>query len=510
MEYKQRREKITINEMIYDGCQEQPVDLELTLPDYCPDIQKILKCQLCPAVVSASIVGDSADINGSVMVRVLYLDPKGEKLRCYETTTQFSSNIPVKTVTGNGVVIPRTNVEYVNCRAISSRRLDIHGAFSVCACVWEQRELALLHSVEEDDVEQLKTEGELCVSAGLSQQFFMVEEVLALGDSKPCAEMILRTDAHVVQEEVRQAGGKIQVTGHIALKVLYLTDLSDGMPETMEFTLPFRQQLDCGREGKSDLSVQLMGVNVQIKSDSNGENNLLQAEVKLSASVQCYVDNTVTFVTDAYSRTMEVTLEQEQRTFYQYEGTYSDVCTQKNGFEFPDGGITKIMDVWNESCSVSAVIEETGLLYKGKFNLCMLALNQEGNPFYFERMMEFQYNRDNSSHTIQFCRPKATVTNLSYRITGNTAIEVKAELQLEASIFSEQQYRFVETVIPNPDLIKAKDKEASLVLYYAEGGETLWDIAKQYATGVREIQEENALTEPVLDQPMMLLIPVSS
>ena len=170
MEYKQRRENITVNELIYDGCQEQPVDLELTLPDYCPDIQKILKCRLCPTIASASILGDSADLNGSVAVRVLYLDPRGEKLRCYETTTQFSVNIPVKTATGNGVVIPRVNVEYVNCRATSSRRLDIHGAFSVCAGVWERRELALLRSVEDDDVEQLQTEEELCVSAGLSQQ----------------------------------------------------------------------------------------------------------------------------------------------------------------------------------------------------------------------------------------------------------------------------------------------------------------------------------------------------
>ena len=56
MEYKQRREPIAVNEVICDRCQEQPVDLELTLPDYCPDIQKILKCQICPSVTSASIL----------------------------------------------------------------------------------------------------------------------------------------------------------------------------------------------------------------------------------------------------------------------------------------------------------------------------------------------------------------------------------------------------------------------------------------------------------------------
>ena len=35
-------------EQIFDGVQECPVDTEYTLPDYCADIQKILKCIVTP------------------------------------------------------------------------------------------------------------------------------------------------------------------------------------------------------------------------------------------------------------------------------------------------------------------------------------------------------------------------------------------------------------------------------------------------------------------------------
>ena len=37
-------------EQIFDGVQECPVDTEYTLPDYCADIQKILKCIVTPEV----------------------------------------------------------------------------------------------------------------------------------------------------------------------------------------------------------------------------------------------------------------------------------------------------------------------------------------------------------------------------------------------------------------------------------------------------------------------------
>ena len=42
------REVLSASEAVYDGCQEQPIDLDISLPDYCPDIQRVLKCQVNP------------------------------------------------------------------------------------------------------------------------------------------------------------------------------------------------------------------------------------------------------------------------------------------------------------------------------------------------------------------------------------------------------------------------------------------------------------------------------
>lgn len=48
MDYMLNREALAAGEVLYDGSQEQPVDLDISLPDYCPDIQRILKCQVYP------------------------------------------------------------------------------------------------------------------------------------------------------------------------------------------------------------------------------------------------------------------------------------------------------------------------------------------------------------------------------------------------------------------------------------------------------------------------------
>ena len=76
-------------EQIFDGVQECPVDTEYTLPDYCADIQKILKCIVTPEVTSVSAAGDSLTIDGCVSMHVLYLDAKGGCVRGFDTKKEF-------------------------------------------------------------------------------------------------------------------------------------------------------------------------------------------------------------------------------------------------------------------------------------------------------------------------------------------------------------------------------------------------------------------------------------
>ena len=77
MDYTAERSPLSAMELIYDGCQEQSVDLDLTLPDYCPDIQRILKCQVYPRILDRSLAGDHLEISGTYQVKVFYLDADG-------------------------------------------------------------------------------------------------------------------------------------------------------------------------------------------------------------------------------------------------------------------------------------------------------------------------------------------------------------------------------------------------------------------------------------------------
>ena len=44
--------------------------------------------------------------------------------------------------------------------------------------------------------------------------------------------------------------------------------------------------------------------------------------------------------------------------------------------------------------------------------------------------------------------------------------------------------------------------------YYAESGESVWDIAKKYNTAASSVAAENELEQEIISAPCMLLIPI--
>jgi hypothetical protein len=97
---------------------EQPIECDITLPEYLPDIQRVLKCSLTAHISSVQKTGDRVTADGTGRLSVLYMSDTG-KLQCLEQGVPFSRFFENRAVEECECCV-RAKTEYVNCRAVSA------------------------------------------------------------------------------------------------------------------------------------------------------------------------------------------------------------------------------------------------------------------------------------------------------------------------------------------------------------------------------------------------------
>ena len=81
MELELRRQTGPSFETILEETVEQPVECDALLPDYCPDIRRILKCTLIPVPVGKTITAGRLEVEGLATLNILYISAGGEPAR---------------------------------------------------------------------------------------------------------------------------------------------------------------------------------------------------------------------------------------------------------------------------------------------------------------------------------------------------------------------------------------------------------------------------------------------
>ena len=143
------------------------------------------------------------------------------------------------------------------------------------------------------------------------------------------------------------------------------------------------------------------------------------------------------------------------------------------------GAGVEVLDAWAEVRSVTGTYRDGTLALSGKVCAAVLFRNAEGAADYREALLDFEDSVPCAADGEWTLR--AQVDRIAYRVTGS-AIEMRADVTVASPAMAMQSCTVLRSMTPDPQRPKAQDASCALILYYAAGGERLWDIARQYNT----------------------------
>ena len=511
MNYDVSKEDLFVIEAAFKGCKEVPLDIDFTLPDYCPDIQKILKCSVKPNIISRNISGGQIAIDGNAEIKIIYIDSSSPQIRCCENSANFSASIDISGNTENIIAFTSTKTEYINCRAVSPRKIDLHGAISVCVKVYQKNNMEISSSVSGKDTEQKIEKISVSNLAGLGQQQFSVSETLEIGDNKPLPEMIISSEVIFLGGEPKIMPNKAVVKGDLAVKILYIADMEAGSTEKLEYQIPVSQIVDVpgiSEDCECITKVEILENKIEIPSDSESNQNLISVNIKCAATVLAFYPKEVNIVTDVYSRKYETKNTYVPIEIKQILKNFSETLNIRDSAELPGTNIKEIVNITPSVSGIKTSLSDEKVSVKGILKLDILGIDTEDIPFYSERAIDFEKNLSEalSGDNVSF---ETEIIPTEIKIMSQDENKINFSLSLTANVtaYTTQKINMIIDIEADETPDAQNCQSPSVTVYFANQNESVWDIARKYRSSVSSIKEENDISEEILETPQMILIP---
>lgn len=508
------RNAVHIDETIFDGQTEQGVELDYVLPDYCPDIFKILSCTLTPGITSRSVTSDGKlALDGIVYIKVLYLTENSTDVHCIDQRYTYSKllDLNCNSASENAPIICISmKSDYCNCRASSPRRLDVRGAVS-CRIKAVQCAEHCLPDIS-DSLQVRRKEVPCCSKTLFAEKTVVVREDIETGASG--IAFIIRSDAVPKVTDLRIVADKAVLKGTVTINALYgvFNPETNGCTETekMSADIPISAILDInGITDRHKTFAELCTLSMELIS--RPDSGLISCELLVMSRVRAKSDDTATIATDVYSTDYETGFSSENLRIPSNPRTISQNITARSVIECDRGEIRSVWDVSsdlrNPVCRPNANGE---LTLSGQLYINAYGKTADGMPFSLEKQEVLEQTVSAAADPAASIDFNACVTDTSFSIKSDGSLDVTSTIAFDACLNDISSVEAINSVSINEEMPKEKTDEFALRICYSDSSTDCWSIAKKYNTTVRAIMEENDMDESSdCDTPLsgMIIIP---
>ena len=249
-----------------------------------------------------------------------------------------------------------------------------------------------------------------------------------------------------------------------------------------------------------------MSHDLRLKNDILSDKPALVLDVKLCVTQEGYLPKHEYLITDAYSTDFETALSFGDIKTISEALPVNESFIEKYSAKIDSCRISRLLDIYADAVTFEAAPAGDGLTAKGKLNLCIIALNEDNYPVFIERSFDYSHQLQTAGDCNGFVFGSPRCVGISYRLADGNSVEMRCELKITGGgIRSECSRAVCDITVDNDSPVQSDD--CALTLYFAETGESVWDISKRHRTKPSLITAENELTEPTLDSGRMLLIP---
>lgn len=493
--------KIHRKQEIGTAVSQMTLDDDYNVPDYRPDIVKVLKVKGELRLDEVKAGSGAVWTKGSLSFRVLYRSEQSEgKISCLKGEIPFQEKLNMDGLKEQDKVVCVGDMEDITIGVINSRKLNVRAVVVLRATAEEEVDEELTASLQEDDeYEQKIVQREGLTLLAADRDICRQKSEVILPSSKPNVREILWRSVELRNVESTVKEGAAQIVGEVLISVLYSEEEEAERLQWYETTVPLECETDCGVQDEnivSKIRVTPISTELEVKPDYDGEERILVLELALNVDIRVWREEQMELLDDIYSLKKKLLPVCKERVLDKLLIKNDAKCRITEQIELPENQ-ERILQIC--ACEGKVSLErkefvENGVQTEGVIMVELLYITTDDNMpvgtvreiYPFSQLLEIP-DRKQSVRMELDCG----IEQLQAVMLDQEHIEVKAVVHLDLIAFEEQQIRNIEQVEEDALDMEELQNRPGLVGYIAKEGDELWNIAKENHTTIRDILETN-------------------
>lgn len=471
---------------------ELPLEAELLIPDYQPPVFKIVKTLVLPVVLQKHTAEKKLALEGYLRCCIFYQSEDGCRLCQIEQKLPFSKTLELPDgIFRDELIETCGEVEYMNCRATHSRRLELRGSYGLQISAVPQVEKTVLTRLPEENLEQKITALSTLKLLPCADRVITCQEEIEAGQI-PGDVVYISGSAQI--DEIQKTSEKAVIKGKITGNI-WVEQPEEKALKARSFSIPLRQVADAARLTEDALcQAEVEPIGWSLQSEENGGATLTVTAILRFKAWEAQVE---TVVEDAFSITRQTEAEYSCLCLEQLAQALDERLPCTVPVPFPEGSQLLLRLVQAEKPE----LREGALVGKGV--LYLFLYNGTGEMECQERSFEYSWGQNLPEKAALYASLEPG--EITAHKNGGQAL-VEFDLNLRGVLLESKPTSVLQSIAVGQPMEEAED-QPSLHIYYAQPGESAFSIAKGLSASPKTMMTCNGLTQDILEQPQRLLVP---
>ena len=510
------------------------LDDDYNVPDYRPDIVKVLKEKGELHFDEVKATAGAAWLKGRLVFRVLYRsDQENGKISCLKGEIPFQEKLNMDGVQEYDVIQASGEIEDLTIGVIHSRKISVRAVILLKTEEPREKEDELCVGIEADDGCEKRYRNTnilqlLCMKRDQCRQ----KSEITLPSSKPNVQEILWKSLEIRNLDTKMGQDGVKLSGEVLISVLYQEEEETDRVQWYETVIPLDCGVECDAGTEADIIYKVKArpasMELEVKPDYDGEERVLVLELVMNLDIRVWKEQEISMLEDVYSLKKEIIPVCTGVTLHHISVKNDSQCRLTEQMELAESQ-EKILQIC--SCEGTVHLENTELTEQGVRAEGILVtellyittddqmpIGSAREIYPFEQLIEIPQQtarternkleelealeRKNKLQTELDCR----ISQLSAVMLDQDHVEIKAVIGLDLLAFEQEQIDNITDTREGPLDMEQLQKRPGLVGYIAKDGDSLWSIAKENHTTVEDILRDNHRTDEDLRRGEKILI----